>query len=125
MRENIQIGKQIRAARNTKKLSQAQLAEMIGCSCKTISNIENDKLPELKQLVNICDVLDLSLDTLLDLGTHKVSSGVEDSDLVKREALKQKLSVEDFQNLNTILEQIYLLNSNQIKALKLIIELWK
>ncbi len=125
MRENIQIGKQIRAARNTKKLSQAQLAEMIGCSCKTISNIENDKSPELKQLVNICDVLDLSLDTLLDLGTRKVSSGVEGSDLVKREVLKQKLSVEDFQNLNTILEQIYLLNSNQIKALKLIIELWK
>lgn len=125
MRENIQIGKQIRAARNTKKLSQAQLAEMIGCSCKTISNIENDKPPELKQLVNICDVLDLSLDTLLDLGTRKVSSGVEGSDLVKREVLKQKLSVEDFQNLNTILEQIYLLNSNQIKALKLIIELWK
>ncbi len=57
--------KKIRVLRKLKGLSQEKLAEYVHCNYKTISNLENDKYtPDLKQIINICDVLDVSLDAL-------------------------------------------------------------
>jgi len=124
MREKIQIGKQIQAARKRHKMSQEELAEAVGCSSKTISNIENGKLPELKQLVNICDVLSLSMDDLFELGAMKTSAKTDTGDFVQRIPLNRVLSAEDFQNMALIRQRIPQLTGPQMKVIRLLMELW-
>ena len=70
-RRTIQIGGTIKNAREKLNFSQEKLAELVDCSVKTISNIENNKIPELKQIINICDVLGLSMDKLFDIALPK------------------------------------------------------
>ena len=123
MREKIQIGKQIQGARKRQKMSQEALAEAVGCSCKTISNIENGKLPELKQLVNICDVLKLSMDDLFDLGSLKTEGKKDVGDFVQRAPFDRVFSAEDFQNLTQIRQKIPLLTADQIKVIRLLLDL--
>lgn len=126
-RKTIQIGGAIRNARSIKGLSQEELAEQIDCSVKTISNIENNKIPELKQIINICDVLEISMDKLFDIALpkKKFSNEQEKSYFAQREEAKRNLSSKDAENLNTIIESLYCLNSDQIQVLKSIIDLWK
>lgn len=60
-----QIGTKIKARRKALGLTQEKLAELIDCSFKTIGNIENDNtIPDTRQVINLCDVLDMSFDEL-------------------------------------------------------------
>ena len=60
------IGSKIKAARIEKKLTQEQVAELLGVSRQTISNWENEKsYPDLRTLVKISDMFHISLDVLL------------------------------------------------------------
>lgn len=60
------IGKQIKIARERKRLTQEQLAELVDLSPMHVSVIERGvKLPKLETLINIANVLDVSADTLL------------------------------------------------------------
>jgi len=60
------IGRRIKAAREKKKLTQEQLAELVDLSPMHVSVIERGvKLPKLETLVNIANVLDVSADVLL------------------------------------------------------------
>lgn len=60
-----QIGTKIKARRKALGLTQEKLAEMINCSFKTIGNIENDNtIPDTRQIINLCDVLDMTFDEL-------------------------------------------------------------
>lgn len=60
------IGQKITALRKEKNLSQDQLAEMLGVSRQAISKWErNESLPDVYNLVNIAQVLDVSLDVLI------------------------------------------------------------
>ena len=125
MKEKIQIGRQIQGARRRSKISQEKLAELVGCSCKTISNIENGKIPELRQLVNICDVLNLSMDELFALGTQRRGTSQETVGyFTKRAPLNRIFSADDFQDLKWIIDHIQSLKSPQIKVLRQLIELW-
>lgn len=135
-RKTIQIGGSIKNARNKLGISQHELAKQIGCSDKTISNIESNKIPELKQIVNLCDVLGLSMDKLFDIALPKkkiVSESakkvdcepIENDYFTQREETKRHLNLEDSENLNVITGRIYSLNSAQLKVIREIIDLWK
>ena len=60
------IGRRIKAARESKKLTQEQLAELVDLRPMHISVIERGvKLPKLETLINIANILDVSADVLL------------------------------------------------------------
>jgi len=57
------IGRQIRAERKRRKLSQADLAKLLWMSRTTISQIENGTVQDIgvRKLIRILDVLELEL----------------------------------------------------------------
>ena len=60
------VGRRIKTARERKKLTQEQLAEMVSLSPMHVSVIERGvKLPKLETLINIANILDVSADELL------------------------------------------------------------
>ncbi|MBP3854685.1 MAG: helix-turn-helix transcriptional regulator [Ruminiclostridium sp.] len=60
------IGGKIKQYRKAAKLSQSQLAEMIGISTKYVSVLERSaKPPSLETLINIANALNISTDLLL------------------------------------------------------------
>lgn len=123
-RKTIQIGGSIKNARKKLDMTQEELAGLIGCSPKTINNIESNKIPELKQIVNLCDVLGLSMDKLFDIALPK-SKNTQNDYFTQREEAKRHLNLEDSENLNVITGRIYSLNSAQLKVIREIIDLWK
>lgn len=123
-RKTIQIGGSIKNARKKLNITQDKLADLVGCSPKTINNIESNKIPELKQIVNLCDVLGLSMDKLFDIALPK-SKNTQNDYFTQREEAKRNLNLEDSENLNVITGRIYSLNSAQLKVIREIIDLWK
>ena len=60
------IGSKIKAARLEKKLTQEQVAELLGVSRQTISNSENEKsYPDIISVIKMSDCYEVSLDYLL------------------------------------------------------------
>ena len=60
------IGSKIKAARIEKKLTQEQIAELLGVSRQTISNWENQKsYPDIISVIKMSECCDVSLDYLL------------------------------------------------------------
>ena len=60
------IGSKIKAARIEKKLTQEQVAELLGVSRQTISNWENEKsYPDIISVIKMSECYDVSLDYLL------------------------------------------------------------
>ena len=61
------IGQQVRAARLTYGMSQAELARRIGISTQAMNDLEQGRTqePRLSHIVKIADQLSLSLDALL------------------------------------------------------------
>ena len=59
------IGSKIKAARIEKKLTQEQVAELLGVSRQTISNWENEKsYPDIISVIKMSECYDVSLDYL-------------------------------------------------------------
>ena len=59
------IGSKIKAARLEKKLTQEQVAEILGVSRQTISNWENEKsYPDIISVIKMSDCYEVSLDYL-------------------------------------------------------------
>ena len=64
----MKIGQKIRQLRNEKRLTQTDLAKILHVSQDTISLWELDKsLPDVKNVVEICKLFDVSSDYLLGL----------------------------------------------------------
>ena len=64
---NLLIGKKLRQAREENNISIKDIANKVNVTRQTISNIENDtSMPSIALLCNICDVLNISIDYLLD-----------------------------------------------------------
>lgn len=68
------IGRRIKAAREEKHFTQERLAEASGLSTVYVSEIENKKkVPSFAALCSICEVLNISLDSLVsDLETDEI-----------------------------------------------------
>ena len=75
------IGYKIRAFREANNLTQEQLAAFMNCNFKTVGNLENDRtVPDLKQIINLCDVLKISMDELFADVLHKAEHSAEAAD---------------------------------------------
>ncbi len=60
-------GKRIRELRQERKLSQAQLAELISVTQSTIGKYEREELePNLEVIKKICKIFNVSADYLID-----------------------------------------------------------
>ncbi len=65
-------GERIRAAREIKRLSTAQLAERIPCSERSVQGWEaGSARPKYEQIVGLARVLEVSADYLLGLPTQR------------------------------------------------------
>ena len=73
------IGSKIKAARLKKKMTQEQVAELLGVSRQTISNWENEKsYPDIISVIALSDLYSVSLDELLK-GDQKMAEHLEES----------------------------------------------
>ena len=71
----VQIGSKVQALRKTKKLTQEQLAEAVGVSWRTISNLETVKaIPKLLLIYDLAQYFDVSIDELVNNNVKKVKS---------------------------------------------------
>ena len=89
------IGCKIKAARIEKKLTQEQVAELLGVSRQTISNWENEKsYPDIISVIKMSECYDVSLDYLLE-GEQKMKSYYdyleESTNVVKSNANRNKI----------------------------------
>ena len=89
------IGCKIKAARIEKKLTQEQVAELLGVSRQTISNWENEKsYPDIISVIKMSECYDVSLDYLLK-GEQKMKSYYdyleESTNVVKSNANRNKI----------------------------------
>ena len=61
------FGSQLKAIRNQRGLTQKKLAEEIGKSVQAVSSYErNSQIPPIEVMISIADVLNVSLDYLVD-----------------------------------------------------------
>lgn len=74
----MKIGHQLKKARESKRLSQHEVAELLGISQKTLSNIESGKTqPSVIQLAKMKDIYELDVLKLLsESGIHLSSSEI-------------------------------------------------
>ena len=73
------IGSKIKAARLEKKLTQEQVAELLGVSRQTISNWENEKsYPDIISVIELSSLYSISLDDLLK-GDERMMEHLEES----------------------------------------------
>ena len=82
----ISIGRKIANGRNLKGLTQEELAEKINSNAGYISNIETGKKkPSLRMLINIVNILDISLDYLVmnELENKKFKDDIDIMELYK------------------------------------------
>lgn len=73
------LNEQIRKIRKAKKLSQVELAELLGVTKQSVSNWENDNIqPSVEMLIKIAEALCVSTDFLLgrDTGRYIDVSGL-------------------------------------------------
>lgn len=91
----ISIGRKIANGRSIKGLTQEELAEKINSNAGYISNIETGKKkPSLRMLINIVNVLDISLDYLVmnELENKKFKDDIQIMELYKE---VEKLDAKD------------------------------
>ena len=89
------IGSKIKAARLKKKMTQEQVAELLGVSRQTISNWENEKsYPDIISVIKMSDYYEASLDYLLK-GEQKMNTYYdyleESTNVVKSNANRNKI----------------------------------
>ncbi len=127
----LQIGYKIKAFREANHLTQEQLAELMKCSFKTIGNIENDRVvPDLRQVINLCDILNVSLDELFTGVLTKKEDVAESLNkkepsplwLTERMSVNSSLSKNARQKIETIYMKIRNMNEKEISLIEDIIE---
>ena len=81
---NVQIGRQVKLAREKKKLTQEQLAEKLECSPQYLSDLERGVVGiSVTLLKKLCIVLDVSSDSILFATTAKNTlEAIEDTGAV-------------------------------------------
>ncbi len=104
----VQIGSKVQALRKTQKLTQEQLAETVGVSWRTISNLETGKVTPKLQLVCV-------LANYFDIGVNE---------LLNARITKNK-SVTRIRKENQVIQTIYQLNDQLLAHIEEYIQLLK
>lgn len=72
------IGQKLKEVRNDKHLTQEYVANAVGVNVSHISNIETNKVKiSLTLLVNICNILNVTVDFILQKEYHVPTSMIE------------------------------------------------
>ena len=80
----MEFGSKLKRAREAHSLNQEDIAEQIGVSRQTISNWENNRsLPDLRSIVMISDIYQISLDELLKGDGVLMQKLINDSEVKK------------------------------------------
>jgi len=91
------IGKFIAYCRNEKKLTQAQLAEKLGISDKSISRWENGKtMPDISLYEPLCEILNIQVSELLYARKMTENEKVEQGEQSALSVIKTKSQLEMF-----------------------------
>ena len=98
-----EIAERLKAIRNIRKISQEKMAELLGVTYSTYVKIENaNQNLTIKHLINICDVLNITSDSLLfgDIDNSKklnFEEFVSYSNIFSEDELKS--TIEKFQKM--------------------------
>lgn len=108
------VSAKIRLERELAGYTRAEFAELVGCSVENINSIEfNKTMPSIYLLINICNLLGISLDWLF------FEDASNDTDLTRIEEALKNLDKKNFQILEGIilkyLEGVYI---NRQKAVE-------
>ena len=122
------IGYKIKAFRKANNLTQEQLADKMNCNFKTIGNIENDRtMPDLKQIINLCDILNISMDELFSETLSKTEKIIEPSEsdegypkLVRRQI--SSYPANRLQRLETLSIKLRSMNDKELNILEAVID---
>lgn len=86
------LGEKIWRLREEKGLSQEALAEKLDVSRQTVSNWENDRAtPDAYKLKQLCEVLGISADGLLDMEEKNSGLSQEDANVVEQKNGKRRV----------------------------------
>lgn len=90
----MKFGEQLRTLRNSQKMTQKELAGMLGISPSTIGMYEqNRRIPDIKTLTQIASIFEVSLDTLL---TNNIEQNKSIGNFIRHLRVRHNLSQEDF-----------------------------
>ena len=91
------LNQQIRALRQSRNMSQVELAHLVGVTKQSISNWENDNIqPSIEMLKKLASVFSVSTDYLLGLETGDY---IDVSDLPLDVATHLRQLVQDFRSM--------------------------
>ena len=92
------LNQRIREMRLIKRMSQVELARLLGVSKQSVSNWENDNIqPSIEMLVKLAEIFSVSTDYLL---------GLEQTEMLNVDGLSQEVIahirqlIDDFRQLN-------------------------
>ena len=116
------LGRRIQQIRTSQKLSQFQLAELIGTSPTFVSRIEcGAKGPSLETLLAIADVLNASLDTLLaESRAHSLQPGDDEVSMILRDcsAYARFVLLQNMKRLKATLREGEMAHSRDRESIK-------
>lgn len=93
----MKFGEQLRTLRNSQKMTQKELADMLDISPSTIGMYEqNRRIPDIKTLTQIASIFEVSLDTLL---TNNIEQNKSIGNFIRHLRVRHNLSQEDFGKL--------------------------
>lgn len=113
------IGRKIANARKTKNLTQLELADYLGVRYQAVSNWERGQsMPDIEKLADLAEILDLSLDDLLDRpkATAEINALQDQNEVVSEETLTEYAPLMKPQNIATKLTNVTL-DLEHLKAL--------
>jgi phage repressor protein C with HTH and peptisase S24 domain len=88
------IASRITSAREAKKLNQSQLARMLGVTPQAVQGWESGKaIPRNKKLINLCEILEVSVGHLLD--NEDIDQTLSDSPSLRIKIVRPEFLLED------------------------------
>ena len=92
------LNQQIHALRSAKRMSQVELARMLGVSKQSVSNWENDNIqPSIEMLIKLSKVFSVSTDYLLGLD---LKDSLDVSGLPVEVVAHIRQIIDDFRKMN-------------------------
>jgi len=108
----MELGSKLRKARESKRISQQEIAEFLNISQKTYSNIEGDKSkPSLIQLSKLGELLDFDMLELLkeqglvfnQKNEHGANNGIVNTNLPEKLIAQYEARIIELKEMNTLL----------------------
>jgi transcriptional regulator with XRE-family HTH domain len=107
--ENNAIGKYMKAQRKRKNISREELAEMIQTEIELLEKIENGEVAHLAEFVKLCNVLEVSVDQLVE----KRKEAISDTEIV---STMSKMNEKEKELLHIVMSRIFETRSKATEA---------